>query len=74
MAIELEQISVGHEALKVGPAAAPVAMGFLGYPLNEWLVLATLIYTICLLITLWRDRWGGRQLLRKVWQWAKQRL
>ena len=49
------------EAAKAAPPAASLGAWLLGLPLNDWLLLATLIYTILLighkLQTIWRDLW-----------------
>lgn len=55
---------VTMDAAKAAPPVAGTLMNFAGVHVNDWLALATLVYTVCLLITLWRDRWGGRELIR----------
>lgn len=63
----LHQVAI--ESIKAAPPVTATTMTILGYPLNEWLVLVTMAYTVCLFYTLWRDKLGGKETTRKLRAW-----
>jgi hypothetical protein len=72
MATEAANTMAGPIA-KAAPPVAVSAATVAGLSLSEWVLLATLIYTIAQMITLWRDKWGGRNQIKKVMAWLRKR-
>ena len=66
----LQQVAV--ETAKAAPPLTATTMTLMGYPLNDWLVLVTLAYTMILIYTLWRDKHGGREFMDKVRAWLNR--
>lgn len=58
--VEQHKQEIEMTALKLSPPVAVTSFTIAGYPLSEWLIISTLIYTwlqICLLLRkLWRER------------------
>jgi len=68
--------ATGSGVAKAAPLVAISAADHFIMPLSDWVLLGTLAYTLLSLITLWRDKWGGRgqmsAMRRKLRTWFRK--
>lgn len=64
--MEREQVI---EAVKSVPAITATGMTLFGYQLNDLVMLTTLVWTLFLIVTHWRDKWGGRGQIQRLMRW-----
>ncbi len=59
-----------HEVARAAPPAGMAGLTLWGFPLNEWVLLATLIYTVFLIV----DKFPAViRRIRALGQWVKER-
>jgi len=57
---KMNETSVLHSMIPLAPSATTSVLVFFGYPLSQWLILLTFIYTCIMLFILVRDKIWNR--------------